>query len=619
MRLAVLLLALLAVRAAHALKEAPLKGRVLRPGHAQPTSLWTIKLAPGVSPLTFGQEHGLAYLRPVKGLPGFHVFEGPDPEAAAVDSLHQTLGFSRHVEFYQQEHARQRETRRQIPRWAYPAWPRAQLPSQAHARLKRERRDPPSHAKPVFRSDDPAYSAQWHLHGAYGPLVHVNAEAAWNQGVTGRGVSVAIVDDGCNHASPELKNNYNAALSWNFNGGDQHEPSPYTTDGHGTAAAGVCCAEQDNGICGSGVAPDADLVCIRLIAEPSTDLMEAEALVHQADTIRVYSNSWGPADTGRDLQGPGFLTKAALKRQFHRNGTVYVWAGGNGRMHADNGNYDGYANDIHTIAVGAHSHEGHVTYYSEDCACLFVSAPSSDSSMGITTADLQGQFGSTSGDCRSDFGGTSSAAPLVAGVIANLLEKHPGMRARNIMHTLAKGASKINPEFRDWSHNSRGYHHSHAYGFGHPDLALLLEAAPAFLEVPALQRWVSGAETHRRAIPKASIVHKPFLEDPNGALVVAFEVSEALDFVEQVELQINYAHARRGDVRVSLLSPEGVVSQLALRRPDSHRDTPAGGWTFSSVRHWGERPQGNWRVLLDDAGYKSGGHLLFARLVIYGY
>ena len=33
-------------------------------------------------------------------------------------------------------------------------------------------------------------------------------------------------------------------------------------------------------------------------------------------------------------------------------GTIYVWAGGNGRRSSDNCNYDGYANLRYTIAVG---------------------------------------------------------------------------------------------------------------------------------------------------------------------------------------------------------------------------------------------------------------------------
>ena len=36
----------------------------------------------------------------------------------------------------------------------------------------------------------------------------MNVERAWEQGVTGRGVVVSILDDGIEHTHPDLKDNY---------------------------------------------------------------------------------------------------------------------------------------------------------------------------------------------------------------------------------------------------------------------------------------------------------------------------------------------------------------------------------------------------------------------------
>lgn len=49
---------------------------------------------------------------------------------------------------------------------------------------------------------------------------------------------------------------------------------------------------------------------IRLISNVrgSTDLSEALALSHLGDYIEIYSNSWGPADFGFIVSGPGTLT-----------------------------------------------------------------------------------------------------------------------------------------------------------------------------------------------------------------------------------------------------------------------------------------------------------------------
>ncbi|MEL0118428.1 MAG: S8 family serine peptidase, partial [Opitutae bacterium] len=77
---------------------------------------------------------------------------------------------------------------------------------------------------------------------------------------------------------------------------------------------------------------------------------------------------------------PEEMTAAALEygTQYGRKGRglIYVWAGGNGGEVGDNSNYDGYANSIHTIAVGASSYFGDRASYSEPGTNLVVAAPS---------------------------------------------------------------------------------------------------------------------------------------------------------------------------------------------------------------------------------------------------
>ena len=47
--------------------------------------------------------------------------------------------------------------------------------------------------------------------------------------------------------------------------------------------------------------------------ESRTDMEEEEALLHSLDIVDVYSNSWGPADGGRTVKGPGNLVKQAFE------------------------------------------------------------------------------------------------------------------------------------------------------------------------------------------------------------------------------------------------------------------------------------------------------------------
>ena len=109
----------------------------------------------------------------------------------------------------------------------------------------------------------------------------------------------------------------------------------------------------------------------------------------------------------------------------------------------DNCNYDGYASSPYTIAVGAIDNYGRHSFYSEPCAALLVVAPSDGGSAGVSTTDavIQG-----SSECTSEFGGTSSAAPLVAGVVALMLEANARLSWRDVQLILARSAVTINAD-----------------------------------------------------------------------------------------------------------------------------------------------------------------------------
>ena len=42
--------------------------------------------------------------------------------------------------------------------------------------------------------------------------------------------------------------------------------------------------------------------------------MESKALSFKPQHIAIYSNSWGPGDTGWQVEGPGTLAKEAMKQ-----------------------------------------------------------------------------------------------------------------------------------------------------------------------------------------------------------------------------------------------------------------------------------------------------------------
>ena len=456
----------------------------------------------------------------------------------------------------------------------------------ANGVLAAQKQVPREQFKRSINTNDPLYPSQWHLS-------RVKAPEAWAQGLTGKGVKIAIVDDGLQILHPDLASNVDRADSWDFNGHNGNNPSPTDPrDGHGTSAAGVAAAVRNNGHCGAGVAPEARLAGIRLIAGPTYDYVEAQALSYH--NLKIYSCSWGPADAGTDLAGPGPVTREALKHGFGR-GSVYLWAGGNGARNGDATNYDGYANSIYTIAIGAINHEGKRSSYSESGACLFAVTPSSGARRGIVTTDLTGSAGYTAGECTMNFGGTSSATPLAAGITAILLQKNPALSARQIMHIFASGATKVGDGYS--AANERGYSHSPQYGFG-------LLVIPALLKVPSptlapLRSIESGYQTFRDQLP----------------VVKQLSVKGQMDFIEQVEVYVSFYSNYRGQISITLISPSGVESRLAESRRDAHRGLTS--WTYTSVRHWGEQHKDGWKVRVE-APRGTGAQLRGIGLRIWG-
>ena len=231
--------------------------------------------------------------------------------------------------------------------------------------------------------DDPLFPDQWHLEntGQGGGLIgeDVNVVSVWDTYRGSPDEVIAIVDDGLEIAHVDLVDNILPGMSWDFVEGDSNP----TAGTHGTAVAGIAAGRGFNGQGITGVAPMAGLVGHRLLGSGSLirDTNEADALSRNSDIIDIYSNSWGPFDDGRRLEGPGPLTEAALAEGAKSGrgglGVIYVWAAGNGGLSGDNSNYDGYTNSRFTIAVTASTNLGNQAYYSENGANILVAEPSS--------------------------------------------------------------------------------------------------------------------------------------------------------------------------------------------------------------------------------------------------
>jgi subtilisin-like proprotein convertase family protein len=467
---------------------------------------------------------------------------------------------------------------------------------------------------PRFIPNDPLFANQWHLRNTgqtFGtPGADANVTPVWDQ-YRGTGVVIGIVDDGLQHTHQDLASNYDATHSFDFNFGDPDPAPDPAFDFHGTAVAGVAAARGNNGEGVTGAAFEAQVAGLRLLAAPTTDNQEAAAETFANQNIAIYNNSWGPADNGFTLLGPGPQTLVALNTGVTAgrggNGSIYTWAGGNGRESQDNVNYDGYANSRYVIAVGAIDHNGEQASYSESGAPLLVTAySSSEFGPEITTTDLLGGTGYDPSDYTSAFGGTSSASPLVAGVIALMLQANPNLTARDVQHILVRTARMNDPTDGGWTTNGAGRHVNHKYGFGAIDAEAAVNLAKNWATVKPENSVTSGTIVVNQTIPD---------DDPIG-VTSTFNLGTNLR-IEHVEVVLNATHTYRGDLEIVLTAPSGTQSILAQEHLIEDGDNYS-NWVFTTVRDWDEMSAGTWSLSVRDKEFLDVGDFNNWTLRVYG-
>ena len=87
--------------------------------------------------------------------------------------------------------------------------------------------------------NDPYWDKMWYLNR--GDNLDMNVQGAWDQGVTGRGVAVTILDDGIEKDHPDLIRNYDPRASTDINDNDSDPHPRYDfsdSNRHGTRCAG---------------------------------------------------------------------------------------------------------------------------------------------------------------------------------------------------------------------------------------------------------------------------------------------------------------------------------------------------------------------------------------------
>lgn len=456
-----------------------------------------------------------------------------------------------------------------------------------------------------------AFPQQWHLKKTVinGKQVdaHAGVEAAWSLS-EGDDVIIAVIDDGMDLAHEEFAG-AGKIVSPRDVTRRTNNPSPGDGDNHGTACAGVACANGRVGA--SGVAPHAKLMPIRLASGLGAQA-EADAFVWAADHgADVISCSWGPYDgvEGNPVVPIPDSTRLAIDHGINRGrngkGCVIAWAAGNGNESADT---DGYASYRKVISVGACSDKSRKSVYSDYGQSVWCTFPSSSGlnslTSGIWTTDRSGSvgynYGSTangdaSGNYTNRFGGTSSSCPGVAGVAALILKRNPDLRWDQVKDIIKNSCDRIDPQ--GGQYNAAG--HSDWYGYGRVNARKAVQLA-----LPPQPRRIV---THR------SEQDVPIRDNTTSKLAVAVGDTRA---IKAVKVHVNIEHSYVGDLQVGIKPPPATgIGEIVLHRAGT------GGGNDNLVETYDEvnapdlaalrnlPPTGNWTLIVRDNARQDEGTL----------
>lgn len=441
-----------------------------------------------------------------------------------------------------------------------------------------------------FDINDPIFKDQWHIFNTAFPGHDVNVIPVWRMNITGKGVVTALIDDGLDYDSPDLKDNYSPEGSWDYNDNRPNPKPELVNDWHGTRCAGEIAAAKSNGYCGVGVAYDSKVAGIRILSGEISPEDEANAMMYGLDVNDIYSCSWGPPDNGKSMDVPDKIVRAAMMKGIldgrDGKGALYVFASGNGARHQDSCNFDGYTNSIYSLTVSAIDHKGLHPDYAESCNAVMVVTYSSGSGEHIHTTDINDQ-------CADGHGGTSAAAPLAAGIYALILEANPELTWRDVQYLTVLSAAEIDPSDGSWHDTAiEGRKYSKKYGWGKIDAEKMVKMAQDDWKLLKPQAWYympyqianKGISNEIGEVEDSFTVTSEHLQNVN------------FDHVEQITVTVDITANKRGAVEVDLISPSGIVSALAVSRPRDIDQLGFRKWTFSSVAHWGESGAGEWTI-----------------------
>ncbi|WP_218133739.1 S8 family peptidase [Lentzea fradiae] len=460
--------------------------------------------------------------------------------------------------------------------------------------------------QPFADPNDTEYSRQWDLFEA---TAGMNVPGAWNSS-TGAGVTVAVIDTGYvahSDLASKVVAGYDfvsdSARARDNNGRDanpadegdwvargecgvdaQGNPVPasdQSSSWHGTHVAGTIAAATNNGKGIAGIAYDAKIQPLRVLAKcggATSDIADAITWASGGTVSGVPANATPAKVINMSLGGQSSCSTTyqnAINGAVNR-GTTVVVAAGNSNLNVANFTP---ANCNGVITVAASSREGNKAFYSNYGTRIDIAAPGGETRRGtdtpgtITTpqngiwSTLNAGATTPGAENYQPYQGTSMAAPHIAGLAALLIAKKPSLTPAQV-----KDLIKI---------NARALPGTCSGGCG----AGLADAAKTVAAVDSA--------------PSTGLENTTDVAIPDRGAAVTSSITSTLsgNASSATKVGVNIVHTYRGDLVIDLVAPDGTAYRLKNSSSSDSADNVVATYTVNASS---EVAAGTWKLRVQD-------------------
>ncbi|MEE4195636.1 MAG: S8 family peptidase [Anaerolineae bacterium] len=283
----------------------------------------------------------------------------------------------------------------------------------------------------------------------------VGADYIWEQGITGEGITIAIVDSGIANFAPLINDtgNQNRILAWK----DlvQNKKDPVDRNGHGTHLASIMVnsAEGSDGSY-NGIAPNANLVVVRVLDK--NGYSDYETVIKGIDWVVKHRDAYQIKVLNLSLTGevvaPYWMDplNRAVTNAWAEGITVVTCAGNSG---PDPMTVSVPGNNPYAITVGAFTDAYTPKDWTDDYLTSFSAAgPTQDAfikpDLIAPGAHMLGMMGKNSTIAKEheanqvedsryfEMAGTSQASAVVSGIVALMYEQNPDLTPDEVKYRL---------------------------------------------------------------------------------------------------------------------------------------------------------------------------------------